>query len=101
MRADPFTVGSARRFTGVACSVRGDSLALVNPLCSGGREMTEDGTRHPNEIVIKLSPRSVPDTVARLTAMLSGKGLKLFATIDQSAEAAAAGLTLRETVLVI
>ena len=63
--------------------------------------MTEDSTRHPNEIVTKLSPRSVPDTVARLTAMLSGKGLKLFATIDQSAEAAAAGLTLRETVLVI
>ena len=63
--------------------------------------MTEDSTRHPNEIVTKLSPRSVPDTVARLTAMLSGKGLKLFATIDQSAEAATAGLTLRETVLVI
>jgi uncharacterized protein (DUF302 family) len=63
--------------------------------------MTEDSMRHPNEIVSKLSPRSVPDTVARLTGMLSGKGLKLFATIDQSAEASAAGLTLRETVLVI
>jgi len=63
--------------------------------------MTEDSTRHPNEIVTKPSPRSVPDTVARLTAMLSGKGLKLFATIDQSAEEATAGLTLRETVLVI
>jgi len=63
--------------------------------------MTEDSMRHPNAIVTKLSPRSVPDTVARLTGMLGGKGLKLFATIDQSAEAAAAGLTLRETVLVI
>ena len=38
--------------------------------------MTEDSTRHPNEIVTKLSPRSVPDTVARLTGMLSGKGLR-------------------------
>jgi uncharacterized protein (DUF302 family) len=63
--------------------------------------MTEGSMRHPNEIVTKLSPRSVPDTVARLTSMLSGGGLKLFATIDQSAEASAAGLTLRETVLVI
>jgi uncharacterized protein (DUF302 family) len=63
--------------------------------------MTEDGMRDPNEIVTKLSPRSVPDTVARLTSMLSGKGLKLFAIIDQSAEASAAGLALRETVLVI
>ena len=59
--------------------------------------MTEDSTG----TVTKLSPRSVPDTVARLTGLLSGKGLKLFAVIDQSAEASAAGLTLRETVLVI
>jgi uncharacterized protein (DUF302 family) len=63
--------------------------------------MTEDSTREPDEIVTKLSPRSVPGTVARLTGLLSSKGLKLFAVIDQSAEAATAGLTLRETVLVI
>lgn len=63
--------------------------------------MTEDSMRHPNEIVTKLSPRSVPDTVTHLISMLSDKGLKLFATIDQSAEASAAGLALRETVLVI
>ena len=63
--------------------------------------MTGDSMRDQNEIVTKLSPRSVPDTVARLTSMLGGKGLKLFATIDQSAEARAVGLTLRETVLVI
>ena len=63
--------------------------------------MTEDSTGNQGEIVTKLSPRSVPDTVARLTGLLTGKGLKLFAVIDQSAEAIAAGLTLRETVLVI
>jgi len=63
--------------------------------------MTEDSTREPGEIVTKLSPRSVPDTVARLTGILSDKGQKVFAVIDQSAEASAAGLTLRETVLVI
>jgi len=63
--------------------------------------MTADSTREPGEIVTKLSPRSVPDTVARFTGILSEKGLKLFAVIDQAAEAAVAGLTLRETVLVI
>lgn len=63
--------------------------------------MTEDSTSEPDEIVTKLSPRSVPDTVARFTGILSDKGLKVFAVIDQSAEAAAAGLTLRETVLVL
>ena len=63
--------------------------------------MTQDITGDQAGIVTKLSPRSVPDTVARLADLLGGKGLKLFAVIDQSAEASAAGLTLRETVLVI
>jgi len=63
--------------------------------------MTDDSTQDPNEIVTKLSPRSVPETVARMTGMLDAGGVKVFAVIDQSAEAKAAGLTLRETVLVI
>ncbi len=63
--------------------------------------MTEDRTAGQDGIVTKLSPRSVPDTVTRLTGILGDKGLKLFAVIDQSAEASAAGLDLRETVLVI
>jgi uncharacterized protein (DUF302 family) len=58
-------------------------------------------TEGQDGIVTKLSPRSVPDTVARFTGILSSRGLKVFAVIDQSAEASAAGLTLRETVLVI
>jgi len=52
-------------------------------------------------IITKLSPRSVSDTVARLSALLSERGLKLFAVIDQDGEAAAIGLHLRETKLVI
>jgi uncharacterized protein (DUF302 family) len=52
-------------------------------------------------ITTKLSPRTVPATVAHLTNMLSAKGIKLFAVIDQAAEARKAGLELRETVLVI
>src|ERR1700684_1299536 len=53
------------------------------------------------DIVTKLSDRSVTDTVSALTSMISAKGMKLFAVIDQSAEARDAGLSLRETTLVI
>ena len=49
----------------------------------------------------KVSPRSVTETVSRLTGILSAKGLKVFAVIDQSAEASGAGLKLRETTLVL
>lgn len=52
-------------------------------------------------IVSKLSSRSVAETVQRLTGILSAKGIKLFAVIDQAAEARQAGLDLRDTVLVI
>jgi uncharacterized protein (DUF302 family) len=52
-------------------------------------------------IVTKLSPRSVPDTVERLEELVAAKGLKLFAVIDHSGEAQAAGLELRETKVVI
>ena len=54
-----------------------------------------------DDIVTKLSRRSVTDTVSALTGMISAKGMKLFAVIDQSAEARDAGLALRETTLVI
>jgi uncharacterized protein (DUF302 family) len=52
-------------------------------------------------VVTKISPRSVNDTVARLIAMLSSKGVTLFTAIDQREEAHAVGLELRETTLVI
>jgi uncharacterized protein (DUF302 family) len=60
--------------------------------------MTDDTT---GSIVTKLSHRSVTDTVSVLTGMISAKGMKLFAVIDQSAEARQAGLSLRETTLVV
>jgi uncharacterized protein (DUF302 family) len=53
------------------------------------------------DITTKVSPRSVTGTVSRLTGILSAKGLKVFAVIDQSAEARQAGLQLRETTLVL
>lgn len=52
-------------------------------------------------IVTKPSPWSVPDTVARLSAVVAARGLKLFTVIDHSGEAQAAGLELRETKVVI
>jgi uncharacterized protein (DUF302 family) len=53
------------------------------------------------EITTKVSPRSVTETVSRLTGILAAKGLKVFAVIDQSAEASDVGLRLRETTLVL
>ena len=53
------------------------------------------------QVTTKISPRSVTETVSRLTGILGAKGLKVFAVIDQSAEASQVGLSLRETVLVL
>ncbi|HEY1509215.1 MAG TPA: DUF302 domain-containing protein [Solirubrobacteraceae bacterium] len=55
----------------------------------------------PDWIVTKLSPRSVPDTVARLSELVEAKGLELFAMIDHSGEATARELELRDTKVVI
>ena len=52
-------------------------------------------------MVTKLSPWSVEETVSRLTALLDSKGVKVFAVIDHSGEAAAAGLELRDTKVLI
>jgi len=52
-------------------------------------------------VVSKPSPHSVSDTVAKLVDLLGSKGVKVFAVIDQQAEARAVGLELRETTLVI
>jgi uncharacterized protein (DUF302 family) len=61
--------------------------------------MADTGAR--NEIITKPSPRSVTDTVSRLTDLVAANRMRLFAVIDQSAEARQAGLALRETTLVI
>jgi uncharacterized protein (DUF302 family) len=53
------------------------------------------------QVTTKLSPRSVDATVSRLAGILAARGMKVFAVIDQSEQAREAGLTLRETTLVI
>jgi uncharacterized protein (DUF302 family) len=52
-------------------------------------------------VVIKPSPRSVEETVSRIRTVLEAKGVTLFAVIDHSGEARAAGLELRDTKVVI
>jgi uncharacterized protein (DUF302 family) len=52
-------------------------------------------------VMTKTSPRPVAATVARLVDLLGSKGVKVFAVIDQQAEARAVGLDLRQTTLVI
>jgi uncharacterized protein (DUF302 family) len=53
------------------------------------------------DVVTKLSPWSVADTVARLLAVAAARELKVFAIIDHSGEAANVGLHLRDIKLVI
>jgi uncharacterized protein (DUF302 family) len=62
---------------------------------------TETADWTETQVTTKLSPLPVADTVARFTGILSAKSLKVFAVIDQSAEAAQVGLPLRETTLVV
>jgi uncharacterized protein (DUF302 family) len=52
-------------------------------------------------VITKVSPRSVAATVATLQELLAAKRVKVFAVIDQQAEARAVGLDLRETTLVV
>ena len=63
--------------------------------------MSEDRPAAETDVVTKLSRQSVAGTVAKLTDMISAKGMRLFAVIDQASEARQAGLMLRETTLVI
>jgi uncharacterized protein (DUF302 family) len=56
---------------------------------------------HGDSVVTKVSPRTVAETVARFSGLAKAKGIRVFAVIDQAAEARQAGLSLRDTVLVI
>jgi len=48
-----------------------------------------------------LSPHSPQRTADLLESFLSGKGMKIFARIDQAAEAASVGMELRPTILLL
>jgi uncharacterized protein (DUF302 family) len=52
-------------------------------------------------IIRKPSPRSVPETLDRLEAVLKSKGVQVFARIDHSGEAAKVGLSMPPTQVLI
>lgn len=55
----------------------------------------------PDGVVTKTAPGSVAEVATRFRELLDAKGVTVFAVIDQAAAAQTAGLTLRDTVLVI
>ena len=63
--------------------------------------MTSSGPTTAAGITTRDSPRTVDETVSRLTDLIRAKGMKLFDVIDQSSEARGVGLELRPTILVI
>jgi uncharacterized protein (DUF302 family) len=67
----------------------------------GSPQVTEPESGSESEVVTKISPRSVSETVTRFTGLLGAKGVRVFAVIDQAAEARKVGLELRETTLVL
>ena len=69
---------------------------------SGHTYGTNQGAQADGTVVVtKVSPWSMADTVARLSAVVAARGMKVFAVIDHSDEARQVGLALRETKLFI
>jgi uncharacterized protein (DUF302 family) len=70
---------------------------------SAGSDGSGPGGAGPDDrlVVTKLSPWSMADTVARLSAVVAARGLKVFAMIDHTDEARRVGLALRDTKLFI
>jgi uncharacterized protein (DUF302 family) len=56
---------------------------------------------HATGIIDLACKYSVAETVDRVESLLKAKAIKVFSRIDQAAEAKAAGLTMRPTVLLI
>lgn len=71
------------------------AIATAILCCVAGTAIAAEG------LVIKPSNYSVKETIDRLEAALSEKGLTIFARIDHQAGAAAADLELRPTQLLI
>jgi uncharacterized protein (DUF302 family) len=63
--------------------------------------MSDAAAGHADGVITKASPRTVAETVARFSEIAKAKGLRVFAVIDQAAEARQVGLALRDTVLVV
>ena len=70
--------------------------------CSEKRDVPDRRSELSDEAVVtKVSPWSMPDTLARLSAVVAARGMEVFAVIDYSGKAREVGLDLRDTTLVI
>jgi uncharacterized protein (DUF302 family) len=74
---------------------------MAGPIDGGSQVQGDVASQKVAGVITKASQRSVPDTVNRLTEMVEGKGIKVFAVIDHSGEAEHVGLKLRDTKLVV
>lgn len=63
--------------------------------------MSTETTPEFDGVITLKSPDLHGGTVARLTAAFQSRGIKIFATIDQQAEAAAVGLTMPPVTLIL
>jgi uncharacterized protein (DUF302 family) len=69
---------------------------------AGGRKITTMMTEiSPDGVVTKTAAGSVAEVAVRFRELLDAKGVMVFAVVDQAAAAQTAGLTLRDTVLII
>ena len=59
------------------------------------------GTANSRGVVSIMSPYEFADTVRRLLSAFTDHRIKVFATIDQQAEALAVGLTMPPTTLIV
>ena len=74
----------------------------VSALAHGEQKAAKPSAAKPNaEIIAKLSPHSVVETIDRLEKVAKSKGLTIFARIDHAGEAEKAGLKMRPTILLI
>jgi uncharacterized protein (DUF302 family) len=63
--------------------------------------MTMSAEKHREGLIVLASQRSVEEVVARLKQLMAVRNLKIFAELDFSADAAADGLQLRPTRMLI
>lgn len=63
--------------------------------------MSDAEVRRDGDFITKVCPLGVAEAVARMEALVTERGMRLFAVIDQAAEARQVGLDMRATTLVV
>jgi uncharacterized protein (DUF302 family)/uncharacterized membrane protein YidH (DUF202 family) len=86
---------------GIAIAVILAAVGLVIVFYLGATRTEPPPMKTGEGIITRPSNHSVPETLDRVEAILRAKGIKVFARVDHSGEAAAAGLTMPPTQLLI